>query len=87
MKKIYFRCNGISDEIITIKDAQAYSNGYYKFTDILGSEYALPIVNTILITESFDGDFHSASTRYHNAIQEMNGKETGAANVSKNEKG
>jgi hypothetical protein len=79
MKEIYYSCNGNSDHILCSKEPEMSDHGYFLFTDILGRTYKLPIVNTLLYFQDFNGSKNNFSQRYHQAIDEMAGKETGVA--------
>lgn len=78
MRHIYFKvANSYSEHILAKKGVTVNGEGYYYVTDILGRDHCLPIVNTYLFEEEWDGNPLLFSNRFTNIIKELNGESTG----------
>ena len=72
MKRIYYCVPGADSGHLLSKDGcGANSYGYYYFTDILGRNFRVPVANTFLFEEEWDGETDYLPNRYKDAVKEQ----------------
>jgi hypothetical protein len=78
MKHIYFYMPGAdSSHILSEGGIGCTSYGFYHFTDILGRIYRLPIINTLIWEEDWDGVETYLNQRFKDGVKELKGEPTG----------